>query len=299
MAEKYRHWCFTLNNYVEDDITELPNLSPKYKYLVVGKEVGDSGTPHLQGFVSFPNRVRVSSLHLWFSGRAHWEVAKSPANAATYCKKDGDFLEYGISPVASRKGQGKRSDLHDLRDAIKGGETDRKRLREDYPVVCAKYPTFVSQLLLDHIPLPLVEEHPLHDWQQELVDALALPPDSRKIRFIVDTAGGGGKTWFCRYYQHVHGGSILLKPGKKPDMTYALMSLLEATTKVIFVDAPRSKQGEFIQYDFLEEVKDGCILNTKYESRMIRFKHPHVVVMMNERPDEEKLSFDRYSLTVI
>lgn len=297
--ERYRHWCFTVNNYTEDDFAGLSNLKPKYKYLVCGKEVGDSGTKHLQGFVSFANAIQIATLHKWFDNRGHWEVAKHPVQAATYCKKQGDFFEDGISPSESRKNQGKRSDLATLRDAIVDGETDRKKLRREFPDVCAKYPTFVSQLLLDQIPPPKHETHPLRDWQSELAQVLKTPPDARTIRFIVDRSGGGGKSWFCRYYQRMYGRTVVLKPGKKADMTYALMSLLEPSTKVIFIDAPRSKQGEYIQYDFLEEVKDGCILNTKYESRILEFNHPHVVVMMNESPDMEKLSEDRYCITRI
>lgn len=81
-------------------------------------------------------------------------------------------------------------------------------------------------------------------------------------------------------------------------MVYALNTLGYKPT-IVIVDAPRSKQGEYLQYDFLEEVKNGRIFNTKYESCMIEFPSPHVVVMMNEHPDMTKLSEDRYNLIVI
>ena len=69
--------------------------------------------------------------------------------------------------------------------------------------------------------------------------------------------------------------------------------------KVFFFDCPRSKQGEFIQYDFLEELKNGFIFSPKYESRVKTLRTPHVVVLMNEYPDLEKLSADRYSITTL
>lgn len=78
-------------------------------------------------------------------------------------------------------------------------------------------------------------------------------------------------------------------------MVFALASAGFAP-RVVIVDAPRSKQGDFIQYDFLEELKNGRIFNTKYESRMLEFPTPHVVVMMNEDPDMTKLSEDRYRI---
>lgn len=296
MSERYRHWCFTVNNYTEDDFAGLPDLKPKYKYLVCGKEVGLSGTPHLQGFVSFSNQIKATTLHKWFNNRGHWTVARNPFAAATYCKKEGDFVEFGEAPVEKHKGQGKRSDLEELRDAINQGESCRKKLRQDYPSVCAKYPNFVSQLIIDQIPAPKVEAHPLREWQSQLCSDLKRSPDARTINFVVDRDGNGGKSWFCAYYTSLFGKSVILKPGKKADMVYALMSQMDKDTRVVFIDAPRSKQGEYLQYDFLEELKDGRLLNTKYESRMLEFCTPHVVVMMNEEPDMEKLSEDRYRI---
>ena len=68
---------------------------------------------------------------------------------------------------------------------------------------------------------------------------------------------------------------------------------------MVLFDCPRSKQGEYIQYDFLEEVKNGYVFSGKYEPRIKRFKVPHVVVAMNEYPDMEKLSADRYNIITI
>lgn len=51
---KCRNYCFTLNNYKEEDIEKL--LKSDVKYITFQKEVGDSGTPHLQGknLISLP-----------------------------------------------------------------------------------------------------------------------------------------------------------------------------------------------------------------------------------------------------
>jgi len=295
MSEKYRHWCFTLNNYTQDDIAKLQLLSGKCRYLLYGKEVGHSGTPHLQGFVSFSSPRKVTALHKLF--QAHWSVARDVAASVAYCKKDGDITEFGFSPADSRLNQGKRTDLEGLRDAINEGESDRKKLRQSFPGVCARYPNFVTQLIVDTLPAPKLEEHVMREWQSQLCSRLRLPSDARTIEFIVDKSGNGGKSWFTRYYELAYGRSLTILPGKKADMIYTFMSLLKADTKVIFIDAPRSKQGEFIQYDFLEELKNGRVMNTKYESRMIEFAIPHVVVMMNENPDQTKLSCDRYRIT--
>jgi hypothetical protein len=58
---------------------------------IVGKEVGESGTPHLQGFVHHEKRFRWSELKL--PPQIHWEKALGsvPQNFE-YCKKDGDYV---------------------------------------------------------------------------------------------------------------------------------------------------------------------------------------------------------------
>ena len=88
------NWCFTLNNYNVEDIECISSIVPLYssKY-IIGKEVGDSGTPHLQGYIKFNKKLRPSSIGL--SKRIHWEkkVSKSTEKQCIeYCAKDGDIL---------------------------------------------------------------------------------------------------------------------------------------------------------------------------------------------------------------
>lgn len=285
-----RHWCFTLNNYTPDDVTRIQNLQNEVDYLIFGREVGESGTPHLQGFVSFRSRVRRNTA-IEKVGQAHFTVARQIDQAIEYCKKEGDFQEFGNRP----KSPGSRSDLEDFKCAVKGGEINMVQLREKFSDVIARYPKFCLDYVQDHLPKKVVELYPLRDWQQTLYGDLIRPPDNRKIIFIVDHDGNKGKSWFAHYYCNLHENGQVLLPGKKADMAY----LLDPTSRVVFIDAPRSKQGEFIQYDFLEDVKNGYVFSSKYESRIKHLQAVHVVVMMNETPDDHKLSRDRYDIRII
>ena len=213
-----------------------------------------------------------------------------------YCKKDGDFTEVGTPPpAASGKGSGNRSDLEEFKQSVKEGVTDLVELRELHSNVCAMYPRFVHQYLEDKREQVKVPCHPLRPWQQTLNEQLHRPPDPREIIFIVDVAGNQGKSWFARYYCDHHDNAQIIIPGKKADMAY----VAREDVKVVFFDAPRSKQGEFIQYDFLEELKNGYFFSPKYESKIKKLATPHVVVLMNEHPCMEKLSADRYSITIL
>lgn len=127
-----RNTCFTLNNYTEEEYESVINW--ECQYLIVGKEVGENGTPHLQGYVEWNNSKRFSVLKN-LNPRIHWENRKGTANQASdYCKKSDEkaFIKGTISK------QGKRSDLTECCDAIKA----RVPIREiaiNYPETFVRY----------------------------------------------------------------------------------------------------------------------------------------------------------------
>lgn len=128
-SPRSKHWCFTLNNYTPQDVDSLRKLGPSVVYLVFGREVGEHGTPHLQCFVSYTTRKALSIIRGEISTRAHFEIARgTPQQAAQYCKKDGDFEEFGKCPG----GKGARTDLQQVHDIIKEGGTLRQICEEHF-----------------------------------------------------------------------------------------------------------------------------------------------------------------------
>ena len=113
-ATRSRTYCMTINNYDLDDIEKLKNL--KYKYLIIGDEVGESGTPHLQIFVHLKSASKFSALKLKFP-RAHIEVAKgNDKQNREYCSKQNVLFEDGqISE------QGKRTDIENIKEILTEG----------------------------------------------------------------------------------------------------------------------------------------------------------------------------------
>lgn len=289
---KAKHWCFTMNNYTPADLDRLSIPLAGVDYLVFGKEVGASGTPHLQGTVCFQSRKRMNQVQDLI-GQAHFTVTRFLHQSIDYCKKDNDFIEVGdITKVKVKEPKGQRNDLEDFKNSVKEGIVDMKQLREMHSDVCARHRHFVEMYVQDQTSNFKVAVHPLRPWQGELYNKLRLPPDERKIFFVVDRVGNQGKSWFSRYYCDLHDDAQILAPGKKADMAF----MVRENVRVFFLDCPRSKQGEFIQYDFLEELKNGYVFSSKYESRCKKFRTPHIVVCMNEHPCMEKLSADRYNI---
>lgn len=67
-----KYWAFTLNNYTKDDIQLFRNIdSSKVPRIVFQEEMGENGTPHLQGALMFATKGRPFTLlpHR----RTHWE----------------------------------------------------------------------------------------------------------------------------------------------------------------------------------------------------------------------------------
>lgn len=88
-----KYWCFTLNNYTEEHCSSIKEVL-EYEGIneyVIGKEVGEKGTPHLQGFVAFKNKLR--PLHIFGIKEIHWEKCKAGRKAnLEYCSKAEDIF---------------------------------------------------------------------------------------------------------------------------------------------------------------------------------------------------------------
>nr|WDW25930.1 MAG: replication-associated protein [Canine circovirus] len=141
-----RRWCFTINNPTEAEMEAVKALAPDAKYLVCGKEVGEQGTPHLQGFVNLKRTCRMGALKARLGGRGHFEVARGDdCSNRDYCSKGGDLLIESGSPQK----KGKRNDLH---DAINLLETSKSlsRVASEFPEQYVKYHRGLAALLLIH-----------------------------------------------------------------------------------------------------------------------------------------------------
>lgn len=109
--------------------------------MIVGKEVGDSGTPHLQGYIHFVNPRSFDFMKRYLP-RAHIEVAGgSDADNKTYCSKQNDFWEFGEIGQ-----QGSRMDLKAIANIIKNKELSLDEFMFEHPDVYFKYSRSVEKM---------------------------------------------------------------------------------------------------------------------------------------------------------
>lgn len=127
-----RNYCITLNN--PDPTTKETLLTENtlrgVVFAIVGAEVGEGGTPHLQGYVAFKNPKTLAAAKRAINLRAHLTKANGSAEQnVTYCsKEDGDPWTFGEVPA----GQGRRNDLTVIDvDAIKAGTKVREFLHQN------------------------------------------------------------------------------------------------------------------------------------------------------------------------
>jgi len=110
-GKKHRHFVFTLNNPTLDDPCSLDGSSltslravTGVSYLIIGLEKSSTGTPHFQGAISFSSPRSERSVRRALSG-CHVEVQRgSHHQSHAYCRKEGNFQQWG-NPTVDREKQ--------------------------------------------------------------------------------------------------------------------------------------------------------------------------------------------------
>lgn len=261
---QYVYWVFTLNNYVDGDVERLRQLfNIGCSWYRFQKEIGEEcGTPHLQGVCHFKGKMRLTQLKTHYSNRAHWEPSGCAA-ANDYCAKNETF-------AGERWEGGKMRELKQLKDNT---------------------PTIKAPILTNKIT-----EKDLNEAQLAIAKRFIKPcsQQDRQIPWLWESLGNWGKTLVSLYL--IDNYKAILLAGGRADCINGFFSYIkenETVPPIVIFDIPRCSEGH-ISYSAIEQIKGGCIFNTKYETGMLRFDKPHVIVFANEEPDYSKMSMDRW-----
>lgn len=139
-------WCFTSYNVACEPFAANKH---KVKYLVYGRETcPKTGRLHLQGTVVFKTRTKLSTCVNYLPG-AHFEVLRGTlAQSIDYCKKDGDFTEFGELPDAAS------TDNKFKRILTLAAAGDITAIKEDYPGDFLRYKKSIeSSILYNNVEL--------------------------------------------------------------------------------------------------------------------------------------------------
>ncbi len=201
---RFRSICFTLNNYTEDEEKLMSSPIEGIQYLIFGKEVGESGTPHLQGYTELSKQMSLSTIKAMLSTRLHVEArkAKTAFAAIEYCKKDEDWIQWGTP-----KEPGKRNDLVSAKEAVydEGMTLDEVYVNVQHLAVAARYPRYLQRIRSLHLKLIA------RKWRDVSVRAIWGPAGCGKTRWVFSTypdvyrvamPQSGGVVWFDDYDGH-------------------------------------------------------------------------------------------------
>lgn len=148
-SKRHRAYACTYNNYPADWQDRYNQLwdTGKFKYIIGGREVGDSGTPHIQTHFNLKNGMTIKALQkalikcgikasvLAYSSKAHED------NGCNYPEKDDDYETWGTKPQP-----GKRNDLERcMADIAENKDITRLELFESHPSVMARYGRFADE----------------------------------------------------------------------------------------------------------------------------------------------------------
>lgn len=185
LDKRQRDWCFTINNYTDEDIYTVGIMANDAKYLICGFEIGEQGVPHMQGYVYFDRKISLKQLRN-YNKRAHYERRMSPkiAQAVEYCKKDGEYVEFGKEPSHG----GEKVTFEMIEEAMKSPE--------EHPIIYMRYKKGYDLMkqdiqvrkeietkffVIDNTGDPITEILTYFDWTKEDCKNLAVVTDLVKI----------------------------------------------------------------------------------------------------------------------
>lgn len=251
-ASKY--WVFTYNNYSEAHVAQLARLLGEKGSYVFGKEVGQNGTPHLQGWCEFTKKARPSeylcrSATGDWGKKIHWEKARgSKGQCIEYCVKEGGQIFSNIN-----------------------------------------YKMYIPYVVKDRMA-----GKEFKDWQLEIIEEIKHDPSDRKIFWYVDEKGGAGKTTFCHWLSMYYGAMCFSGSAKDCMYGLSKCKEDGLNVQICIFDFPRCLEDKFLSYMAIEQVKNGYFYSTKYECAMYTDNPKHIFIFSNHEPERHKMSEDRW-----
>lgn len=145
-------------------------------------------------------------------------------------------------------------------------------------------------------PIKIISE--LRDWQNDIKEICLTEPDDRTIHWFWESEGNVGKSAFIKYMVVKH-KALFCQGGKVGDIMNLVFNADMDECDIVLFDIPRVNKGH-VSYASLENIKNGLVCNTKYETGFKAFNSPHVMIFANFEPDDTTvLSCDRWHVVEI
>jgi hypothetical protein len=257
MSKRQRRWSLTLNNPTDEVLAHLNEIDARYvKYAIFAQEVGEKGTPHIQGFIHFKNAKTLTATKK-FLGSEKWHLEVSQGTDfenREYCTKDDQWFEIGEVPNE----HGPVDAWEDILNMIEGGFNNRQIVRK-YPGIAIRCMSAIEKYRTEF------EWAEMRCWRDVEVEYIAGPTGCGKSRGVLYNDDGSVDT-------DVYSCTNAKNPFDKYDG--------EAT--IVFEEF----RSQFTCRDMLNWI-DGhpLLLPARYADRMAKFTK--VVILSNWRFAEQ------------
>jgi len=144
-----------------------------------------------------------------------------------------------------------------------------------------------------------VENVILRPWQEGLLKYIK--PSNREVIWVIGRKGNEGKTWFQEFLASKFGWSRVICGMdirmKKSSICHILGKRSLMTTDIFLFDVGKARTEDNMNYELIEQIKNGRTLAGKFDSKELKFHTPNIIVVFsNEKPDVDQLSKDRWKI---
>lgn len=308
--------------YPQTDITPemvRNNLETKFPdttaYIIAQENHNDTDGQHIHAYIDFQTKIDVKNEQYFDQlGEKHGNYQTVKDKHATIKYVLGLTEEKGntLNPTAlvknidvkfytpkSRPHQAQNEYCTEVINAVKQG-MPKNQLIEKYPQLIMKPHTvsFVTETFAPTIKFDLMEEYgTLRPYQQYILDYVKQTPHKRKLIWIYDKIGDAGKSELASHLEDQL-GFVLLKNGKTADIAHRWNG-----ENIVF-DLSRTTEGQ-LNWQVMEDLKNGRVFSGKYESKSKKFPRPHLLIFSNYKPQmrdnfgREVVSKDRWEVLKI
>ena len=327
MAPRTANVCFTINNYTPAALAAMRALrggeflrrlnvtrETRVTYLAFQQETGESGTPHLQGYLQLERSIAIDKVTDWLISivgtGVHTEKTMGSSEQANNYVTKLDTRDEGTEPFIygtikhhdAVRGQGSRTDLADVKHAIEEGMI-MEELRSTFFDQFARYNQFLTdykinwdqRLIMTELK-DLTASEQLRSWQKDCLEIVTSTPSDRKVRWFWENVGNVGKSWMARYLT-LHHDALVLGAMKKLDLLHAISKTIGGKKIVVF-DLTRSNEEGAVKviYEVIEQLLNRVVHSGKYDSKTIFIQKVHILVFANFEPDRGAMSHDRWDV---
>lgn len=253
-----KHWCFTWNNYEKCPAwaAALDALVPKCRVFVAQEEVGENGTPHIQGEMEFIAKCRPIGL---LPKEVHWELKKAKDDWH-YCQKP-DTAKPGGRVWRHNVPRPLRPLIRTTEDRLYGWQLEYAHKFDE----------------------PAPDDNRKIHWVWSEAGARG---KSTMCRYFIDRENHGTLCVGGEVRDIFSGIADWVKPTKDDDDDPKNLDL-------IVINIPRDSLNR-VSFKAIESILDGFFYSGKFKSRMVRFNPPHVIVFANAPPELSRVSADRW-----